>query len=66
MGDGISANMSKNFEFCESCADGKNHRTPFKSDSSKKKVPFEVIHSDVCSKINAELKGGNKYFFYID
>ena len=48
---------------CEHCANGKNHRTPFPlHDVSKPRRPFELIHSDVCGKIEPVTFGGGLYF----
>lgn len=55
-------------EFCESCVEGKSHRLPFPSHQSRRvSVPLELVHSDVCGKINVTSLGGAQYFLtFID
>ena len=55
-------------EICENCCDGKNHRSPLKSSDSKlQRRPFELVHSDVCGKIDPTSLGGANYFLtFID
>jgi len=60
---GINFNDNKTLSFCESCCDGKNHRSPFpKSSTTKRSSPLELIHSDVCGKLNPNSLGGGNYF----
>ena len=48
---------------CESCCHGKNHKSAFpKSGIKTKTEPFELIHSDVCGKIDPVSEGGGNYF----
>ena len=54
---------SKGIQFCESCLEGKQCRSPFPShlESCSKEV-LDLVHSDVCVKINAKSLGGAGYF----
>eukprot|EP00794_Sanderia_malayensis_P011707 gene11707-biopygen9383 len=48
---------------CESCAFGKQNRSPFPKKSSHRSTqPLELIHSDVCGPMNEHSVGGSKYF----
>ena len=48
---------------CENCCDGKNHKIPFPVvNSNRKRKIFELIHSDVCGKLNPGSLGGGYYF----
>ena len=45
--------VSDEMIFCESCVQGKIHRTPFPTVGGKRaEVPLGLVHSDVCVKIN--------------
>eukprot|EP00794_Sanderia_malayensis_P014955 gene14955-biopygen12465 len=48
---------------CESCAFGKQNRSPFPKKSSHRCTqPLELIHSDVCGPMNEHSVGGSKKF----
>ena len=58
---------SENNYFCEHCCNGKNHRTPFPKSNFVKRKPFELIHTDVCGKMNPVSNGHAQYFItFID
>ena len=47
--------FSKEIQFCESCLEGKQHRNPFpRHSNSRAKEPLELVHTDVCGKLNAK------------
>ena len=48
--------------FCESCIGGKQYRSPFDSSERQTGDLLELIHSDVCGKINDKSIGGAQYF----
>ena len=50
------------------CAEGKHHRSHFPTSGRRKtKAPLELVHSDVCGKVNAKSLGGAEYFLtFID
>ena len=53
--DGYDYNKSKDIDFSESCTDGKHHRSKFPVDRSERaKESLELVHSDVCGKINTQ------------
>ena len=58
---------TKHLALCESCLKGKQCRTPFSPSARKAKEPLELIHSDVCGKMEAKSLGGKEYFItFID
>ena len=60
---GFDYNPSEQMPFCESCVEGKMHKTPFPSESRKRaEVPLGLVHSDVCGPLGAESLSGAKYF----
>ena len=60
---GFDYDASKEIHFCEPCAQGKHHRSYFPKDGVKRAdEPLELIHSDVCGKINAKSLSGAEYF----
>ena len=60
---GMSFSVNDDSFFCKNCVDGKIHRTPFpKNDSKRERMPFELIHSDICGKLNPLSLGGGQYF----
>lgn len=60
---GLTYDTSCELDLCEACVGGKIHKKPFsKCDDKTKKVPLELIHSDVCGKLNSKSLGGGEYF----
>jgi hypothetical protein len=59
---------SKDIDFCESCAEGKHHRSKFPvNESQRAKTPLDLVHSDVCGKMSAKSLSGTEYFLtFID
>ena len=66
--DNFDFDASKEIEFCETCVEGKHHRSQFKSNgATRAKEPLGLVHSDVCGKIGTESLGGANYFLtFID
>ena len=63
MVNGFDFDSSKEALFCEPCAEGKHHRSPFPAASVKQsKQPLELVHSDVCGKIGTPSLSGAEYF----
>ena len=60
--------VSKEIQFCESCLEGKQHRGPYPAHSESRSMEvLELVHSDVCGKINAKSLSGAEYFLtFID
>ena len=57
--------MSKEIGFCESCAEGKHHRSQFPTGGGRRsEEPLGLVHSDVCGKMNAKSLSGAEYFSY--
>ncbi len=51
----------KGISFCEPCIEGKQHRTKFTSSDSRTEEPLDLVHSDLCSKINEKSLSGAEY-----
>ena len=50
--DNFDFDVSKEIDFCETCVEGKHHRSQFKSNgATRAKEPLGLVHSDVCGKI---------------
>ena len=56
-------NATKDIKFCEPCVDGKHHRSSFpKSGSRRATKLLEIVHSDVCGRLEAKSLSGAEYF----
>ena len=66
--DGYDYDKTKDIDFCESCTEGKHHRSTFPvKESERGKEPLDLVHSDVCGKMGAKSLGGAEYFLtFID
>ena len=66
--DGYDYDKTKDIDFCESCTEGKHHRSTFPvKESERGKKPLDLVHSDVCGKMSAKSLGGAEYFLtFID
>ena len=66
--DGYDYEKTKDIDFCESCTEGKHHRSTFPvKESERGKEPLDLVHSDVCGKMGAKSLGGAEYFLtFID
>ena len=49
-------------DVCEACMMGKEHRQPFPQEASRAKAPLELVHIDLCGKMNTAALGGSSYF----
>eukprot|EP00249_Psilotum_nudum_P006059 c19429_g2_i1 orf=254-703(+) len=50
-------------EVCEACMMGKQHRQPFPHEGgTRAKAPLELVHSDLCGKMQTMALGGSFYF----
>ena len=54
--------LSNKIGFCETCVGGKHHRTPFGCSTTKTTEALELVHSDVCGKMQMKSLGGAEYF----
>ena len=68
MVDGFDYQKSSDSKFCEPCIDGKHHKSAFPSTGGKRATEIlELIHSDVCGKLEAKSLSGGEYFLsFID
>ena len=66
--DGFQYNPSKELEFCEPCAKGKQHKKKFPKVGGKRaSEKLGIVHTDVCGKIEVKSIGGCEYFLtFID
>ena len=54
-------------EFCPPCVAGKQSRSKFENSSSKSTAILQLVHSDICGKLDVPSKGGAQYFLtFID
>ena len=60
--DGFDFDVSEQLDFCEMYAEGKHHRSHFPTSCRRAKEPLELVHNDVCGKVNAKSLGGAEYF----
>ena len=63
--DSFDYETSQEIGFCETCIEGKHHRSQFKtSEGTRSKEPLGLVHSDVCDE---KSMGGAEYFLtFID
>ena len=47
---------------CESCLEGKMTKRPFKAKGYRTTKPLELVHTDVCSPMRVQARGGYEYF----
>ena len=68
MVDGFDYQKSSDSKFCELCIEGKHHRSAFPSTGGKRATEIlELIHSDVCGKLDTKSLSGGEYFLtFID
>ncbi|KAL5494293.1 hypothetical protein EMCRGX_G015594 [Ephydatia muelleri] len=65
--DGFDYDVSQQLTFCETCPQGKQHRTKFPSSDWRAGELLGLVHSDVCGKMNEKSLGGAEYFLsFID
>ena len=62
LADGFDFDTTGKLTFCESCPQGKQHRTKFSSSSRRAEEPLDLVHSDLCGKMNAKSLSGAEYF----
>ena len=62
MADGFDFETTGKLTFCESCPQGKQHRTKVSSSSRRAEEPLNFVHSDLCGKMNEKSLGGAEYF----
>ena len=56
---GLKYNPSKGVGFCRACVEGKHKKTPFQVGEPKRAAePLDLVHSDVCGKLNVCTMGG--------
>ena len=61
--DEFDYNVSKQIDFCEPCLKGKHQRSRFPPCSERTTTkPLELVHSDVCGKLESKSLSGAQYF----
>jgi hypothetical protein len=67
MVDGLDFDLSKGVNFCESCTEGKIHRTKFPVEQDKKASEMlDLVHTDVCAMSSKSLSSGEYFLTFID
>lgn len=65
--DDFDFDGSKQLTFCETCPQAKQSRTKFTTSSTRMAEPLDLVHSNVCGKMNVKPCGGAEYFLtFID
>ena len=63
MVNGFKYDVSSRNEFCEPCAEGKHHRQKFPKAGGRRATEIlELVHTDVCGKMNTKTLSGGEYF----
>ena len=63
MVNGFDYNKSSEISFCESCTEGKLHRSPFPvGGGTRAEESLELVHTDLCGKLNTKSIRGAQYF----
>ena len=52
-------------DVCEACMMGKKHWKPFPQEASGAKAPPQLVHIDLCGKMNMAALGGSSYFMML-
>ena len=61
--DGLLESLDyESVDACEPCLMGKMTKTPFSGTMERAKDLLEIIHTDVCSPMSVEARGGYRYF----
>ena len=56
--------ISDSDDVCEACMKGKQHRQPFPQESrTRAEAPLQLVHADLCGKMNTQALGGSSYYF---
>ncbi|MCO5571668.1 hypothetical protein L7F22_025415 [Adiantum nelumboides] len=50
---------------CEACMMGKQHWQPFPQEASRAKAPLELVHTNLCGKMNTTALRGSSYFMML-
>ena len=67
LAEGFDFEANSKLTFCETCPQGKQHRSKFVSSSRRASEPLELVHSDLCGKMNKKSLSGAEYFLsFID
>ena len=67
LADGFDFDATRKLTFCESRPQGKQRRTKFSSSSRRAEEPLDLVHSDLCGKMNEKSLSGAEYFLsFID
>ena len=67
LADGFDFGATRKLTFCESCPQGKQHRTKLSSSSRRAGEPLDLLHNDLCGKMNEKSLSGAEYFLsFID
>ena len=62
MVEGFQGTLTGELGLCEPCAYGKQHRTPFPVSQTRSSELLELVHTDVCGRMEVKSLTGNEYF----
>ena len=61
--DGFKFDTLKKISFCDACAEGKHHKSPFPTGGgARAEDVLDLVHTDVCGKLSLRSIGGAEYF----
>ena len=61
--NGLDYDVTKDIKFCEPCVDGKHHHSSIPKFGSRRATKLlEIVHSDVCGRLEAKSLGGAESF----
>ncbi len=64
--DGFQFDSKKEISYCEACTEGKLHKSPYPSASSRRaEYVLDSVHSDICGKLSPKSAGGAECFVTI-
>ena len=58
--------ISNKIVFFETCVGGKHHHTPFGRSSTKSTEALELVHSDVCGRMQEKSLGAEYFVTFTD
>ncbi len=64
--DGFQFDSKKEISYCEACTEGKLHKSPHPSASSRRaEYVLDSVHSDICGKLSPKSASCAEYFVTI-
>ena len=63
---GLDYELNNDSIICKSCCKSKSSRVPFKSSNRHASKPFELVHTDLCGKLDPSIGGVLYFLTFID